>query len=75
MSMALPVVIQAIRWTHILAGFTAFFIAPVPLLTAKGGTTHRRCGSIPQAAFTATISLRAGLLPGRLPDARGPSDT
>jgi uncharacterized membrane protein len=44
--MALPVVIQAIRWTHILAGFTAFFIAPVPLLTAKGGKTHRRWGKI-----------------------------
>jgi hypothetical protein len=44
--MALPVVIQAVRWTHILAGFTAFFIAPVPLLTAKGGKTHRRWGKI-----------------------------
>lgn len=44
--MALPVMIQAIRWTHILAGFTAFFIAPVPLLTAKGGKTHRRWGRI-----------------------------
>jgi uncharacterized membrane protein len=46
MSMALPVAIQAIRWTHILAGFVAFFIAPIPLLTAKGGTTHRRWGKI-----------------------------
>src|SRR5712691_10750914 len=45
-SMALPLVIQAVRWTHILAGFTAFFIAPVPLLTAKGGKTHRRWGKI-----------------------------
>jgi hypothetical protein len=44
--MALPVVIQAVRWMHILAGFTAFFIAPVPLLTAKGGKTHRRWGKI-----------------------------
>src|ERR1700681_3211479 len=44
--MALPVVIQAVRWTHILAGFTAFFIAPVPLLTVKGGETHRRWGKI-----------------------------
>ncbi len=44
--MAFPVVIQAIRWTHILAGFTAFFIAPIPLLTAKGGKTHRRWGQI-----------------------------
>jgi hypothetical protein len=44
--MVLPVVIQAVRWTHILAGFMAFFIAPVPLLTAKGGQTHRRWGKI-----------------------------
>lgn len=44
--MALPVVIQSVRWTHIVAGFTAFFIAPVPLLTAKGGKTHRRWGKI-----------------------------
>ena len=44
--MALPVVIQVVCWTHILAGFTAFFIAPVPLLTAKGGKTHRRWGKI-----------------------------
>ena len=39
-------VIQTVLWTHILAGFTAFFIAPVPLLTAKGGKTHRRWGKI-----------------------------
>jgi len=44
--MALPVVIETVRWTHILAGFLAFFIAPVPLLTAKGGKTHRRWGKI-----------------------------
>jgi hypothetical protein len=43
---ALPVVIQAVRWMHILAGFTAFFAAPVPMLTAKGGKTHRRWGKI-----------------------------
>ncbi len=44
--MPLPLTIQAVRWTHILAGFTAFFIAPVPLLTAKGGKTHRRWGKV-----------------------------
>ncbi|MGH9580610.1 MAG: DUF2306 domain-containing protein [Terriglobales bacterium] len=38
--------ISAIRWVHIAAGFAAFFIAPVPLLTAKGGKTHRRWGKI-----------------------------
>ncbi len=46
MSMELPLVVRAVRWTHILAGFVAFFIAPVPLLTAKGGKTHRRWGKI-----------------------------
>jgi uncharacterized membrane protein len=46
MSTALPLVIQTVRWTHILAGFLAFFIAPIPLLTAKGGKTHRRWGRI-----------------------------
>jgi uncharacterized membrane protein len=46
MGMDLPLVIQAVRWTHILAGFMAFFIAPVPLLTAKGGKTHRRWGKV-----------------------------
>jgi hypothetical protein len=56
MIMALPVVIQAVRWTHILAGFTAFFIAPVPLLTAKGGKTHRRWGKI---YFWATAVMAA----------------
>ena len=38
--------IQAVRWTHTLAGFTAFFIAPVPLLSTKGGKTHRWWGKI-----------------------------
>jgi uncharacterized membrane protein len=46
MSTALPMMIQTVRWTHILSGFVAFFIAPIPLLTAKGGKTHRRWGKI-----------------------------
>jgi hypothetical protein len=46
MNYELPVLVQSIRWLHILAGMTAFFIAPVPLLTAKGGATHRRWGRI-----------------------------
>jgi uncharacterized membrane protein len=46
MSSTLPVIVQAVRWTHILAGFVAFFIAPIPLLAAKGGKTHRRWGKI-----------------------------
>jgi len=46
MNSELPVLIQSIRWLHILAGMTAFFIAPIPLLTAKGGKTHRRWGQV-----------------------------
>jgi hypothetical protein len=66
MNMALPIVIQAVRWTHILAGFMAFFIAPVPLLTAKGGKTHRRWGKIyfwAMAVVAATAMVLALWLP------------
>ena len=38
--------VMVLRWLHILAGFGAFFIAPIPLTTAKGGRTHRRWGKI-----------------------------
>jgi uncharacterized membrane protein len=44
--MSLANLIRVILVIHVLAGFTAFFIAPVPLLTAKGGKTHRRWGKI-----------------------------
>jgi hypothetical protein len=44
--MKIDTVVSPVLWLHILAGFTAFFIAPVPLLTAKGGATHRRWGKI-----------------------------
>lgn len=30
-----------LRWMHIMAGFTAFFVAPGALLTCKGGAAHR----------------------------------
>jgi uncharacterized membrane protein len=46
MSSALPMVIQIVLCTHVLAGLLALVIAPVPLLTAKGGRTHRRWGRI-----------------------------
>jgi len=29
--------IAGVRWIHILAGTIALFVAPVPMLTAKGG--------------------------------------
>jgi uncharacterized membrane protein len=37
-------VIKALLVVHIVAGFAAFFCAPVALLTLKGGATHRRFG-------------------------------
>jgi len=40
----LETIIQTLRWTHILAGFTAFFVAPIALITQKGGPAHRRWG-------------------------------
>lgn len=45
--------IQTLRWTHILAGFTAFFVAPVALITQKGGAAHRRWGTVYFWAMTA----------------------
>jgi len=41
-----PQMIAALRALHIIAGFTAFFVAPIPMLTAKGGRTHRRWGKV-----------------------------
>lgn len=46
MSVTLPIFIQSVRLIHISAGIAAFFIAPIPLLTMKGGKTHRRWGKI-----------------------------
>jgi len=37
-------VIRGLLVVHIIAGFAAFFCAPVALLTLKGGATHRRFG-------------------------------
>src|SRR5262249_51709075 len=42
----LPLFVQILRWVHISSGFAAFFIAPVALLTVKGGPAHRRWGKI-----------------------------
>ena len=38
--------ISSVLWIHILAGTIALFVAPVPMLTAKGGRTHRRWGKV-----------------------------
>jgi hypothetical protein len=38
--------IQTLHWTHIAFGFLAFFVAPVALVSVKGGPTHRRWGKV-----------------------------
>src|SRR3989442_12835236 len=38
--------IAAIRLVHVAAGALALFVAPIPMLTAKGGRTHRRWGKV-----------------------------
>ena len=41
-----PVWIRSLLGVHIAAGSTAFVMAPLALLTAKGGKAHRRWGKI-----------------------------
>src|SRR5437870_13576558 len=38
--------IAAIRHVHVAAGTLALFVAPIPMLTAKGGGSHRRWGKV-----------------------------
>jgi len=38
--------IAGIRIAHVVAGTLALFVAPIPMLTAKGGRTHRRWGKV-----------------------------
>ncbi len=52
--------VRVFLWLHVAAGFTGFFVAPVVLITRKGGDTHRRWGKIyfwamTSAAFSAMI--------------------
>lgn len=42
----LETIVQGLRWAHIAAGFTAFFVAPIALISQKGGAAHRRWGKI-----------------------------
>jgi uncharacterized membrane protein len=39
-------VANTLHWTHIAFGFVAFFVAPIALVSAKGGSTHRRWGRV-----------------------------
>ena len=52
----IEMIIQSLRWTHILAGFTAFFVAPIALITQKGGPAHRRWGKVYFWAMTVGTS-------------------
>jgi len=38
--------ITALRWIHISAGMLALVLAPLAMLTVKGGRAHRRWGTI-----------------------------
>ena len=38
--------IRGILWIHILAGTVALVVAPIALVTVKGGPTHRRWGKV-----------------------------
>ncbi len=49
--------VEILRWIHIAAGFTAFFVAPVAMVVRKGGPTHRSWGKLYFWAMTvATIT-------------------
>lgn len=39
-------IIAAVRLLHVVAGLLALVVAPIPMITAKGGATHRRWGKI-----------------------------
>lgn len=48
-------IIRTVLWLHIVAGFTGFFIAPVALITQKGGDTHRKWGKVYFWAMTFSV--------------------
>ena len=41
-----PVWMKALLWVHIACGFGSFLLAPVALVSAKGGKTHKRWGMV-----------------------------
>lgn len=53
--------IAGVRALHILAGAIALFVAPIPMLTAKGGRVHRRWGKVYFWAMAA-VALTAVVL-------------
>ena len=44
--MDMTALVNTLHWTHITSGFVAFFVAPLALVSAKGGRTHRRWGRV-----------------------------
>jgi hypothetical protein len=42
----MEIAIRTILWVHVLAGTLALVVAPIALLTAKGGFAHRRWGEV-----------------------------
>lgn len=53
--------IKALTLLHVAAGFTALVVAPVAMLTAKGGATHRRWGKVYYRAMV-VVALSAIVL-------------
>ena len=60
--------VRVTLWVHVLAGTLALVVAPVALLTVKGGPTHRRWGKVyfwamaVVAATAVVVGLWKGLL-------------
>jgi uncharacterized membrane protein len=46
MEASMETAIRLTLWIHILAGTVALMVAPIALLTVKGGPTHRRWGKV-----------------------------
>jgi uncharacterized membrane protein len=44
--MNLTALVQTLHWTHIIVGFVAFFVAPMALISVKGGRRHRQWGKV-----------------------------
>ena len=42
----MEIAIRIILWVHVLAGTLALVVAPIAILTAKGGLAHRRWGKV-----------------------------
>ena len=58
--------VKGILWIHVLAGTLALVVAPIALVTAKGGLTHRRWGKVYFWAMgvVAATAITPGARPG-----------